>query len=87
MDNTCAPMDISTISGMEISYKTPNRKLPANQKTPKDVSKMPNPVDRCVLGTMVLKADFMIDSCAPMPMPHKMTPIQTAVKVCIIKIK
>ena len=48
--------------------------LPTNQKAPNPALKMPKAVPLRSLGTIVVTADFRIDSWAPMPIPHSITP-------------
>ena len=71
---SCAATETIIMAGMLISYSTPKSQLPKNQNTPKAHSKMPYPVARLVLGTMLVTAAFKIDSWAPIPTPHSAIP-------------
>ena len=46
---------------------------------------MPKPEERFCFGTMRVTAAFKMDSCAPMPMPHRATPRKSAQRVVIEK--
>lgn len=60
-----------------ISYSTPRSQLPKNQKTPKDISKIPYPVALLDLGTTEVTAAFRMDSYAPIPTPQRIIPSKT----------
>ncbi len=51
-----------TRASKDLSYSKPMIQLPANQKAPNPALKMPKAVPRRSLGTIVVTADFSIDS-------------------------
>jgi len=74
-ETTCETTEKMTRRGRDLSYSNPIIQLPTNQKAPNPALKMPKAVPRRSLDTMVVTADFRMDSCAPMPMPQNTTPV------------
>ena len=76
---SCSTMENKTSAGMDLSYNKPMIALPANQATPKPVSKMPKAVLRLSDGTTADSTALRHESCAPIPIPHRIIPINSSV--------
>ena len=63
---------------MDLSYNHPIPALPANHATPKTVSNTPKAVLRLSGGTTPLSMALSRESCAPMPMPHRIIPTKAS---------
>ena len=59
---------------MDWSYNHPIPALPANHATPNTVSNTPKAVLRLFAGTTPASIALSRESCAPIPMPHRIIP-------------
>ena len=80
-------MDKTIIIGIEREYKIPKSQDPKNQKIPNEHSNIPYPLALFFFGTMDVTAAFNIDSCAPIPIPQRISPKRVAHSLVNPKIK